>query len=128
MADYTYDAIIKSVHDGDTVTVDIDLGLDAGLTGQKLRLYGINAPELVTPEGKVALAFIRKFLSPGEWVLVDTIKDKTEKYGRYLAVIRKKLAPAADVKMPVIRADGTVSINELMVLNGQAVSYSGGKR
>lgn len=28
MSDYSYDEVVKSVHDGDTITVDLDLGLD----------------------------------------------------------------------------------------------------
>ena len=43
---YYYRARVKSVYDGDTCTVDIDLGLRVWLKGEKLRLYGINASEL----------------------------------------------------------------------------------
>lgn len=43
---YEYTAIVREVYDGDTVTVDVDLGLCTWLHGQKLRLYGINAPEM----------------------------------------------------------------------------------
>ena len=43
---YNYRAIVKSVHDGDTFTVDIDLGFGVWLKDQNIRLYGINAPEV----------------------------------------------------------------------------------
>ena len=52
---YTYRAKITKVHDGDTLTVDIDLGFGVMLTSQQVRLKGINAPELVTPAGKDSL-------------------------------------------------------------------------
>jgi endonuclease YncB( thermonuclease family) len=38
---------ITSVHDGDTVKGNLDLGYYLGLVGVDLRLFGINAPELV---------------------------------------------------------------------------------
>jgi len=40
---YHYKAIVTSVYDGDTCTVDIDLGLSAWIRGEKLRLNRINA-------------------------------------------------------------------------------------
>ena len=51
---YHYRATVVSVYDGDTCTVDIDLGLNTWVRGEKLRLYRINAPELrgvERPEG-----------------------------------------------------------------------------
>lgn len=128
MADYSYDATVKSIHDGDTITVDIDLGLDVCLLNQKLRWYGINAPELNTAEGKKALAFLAQFLKVGDKIEVVTMKDKTEKYGRYLAIIRKKVTAPAGVQLPPIGADGLVNLNDLMVTNGQAKAYFGGAR
>ena len=35
---YNYKAIVTSVYDGDTCTVDIDLGLHSWIRGEKLRL------------------------------------------------------------------------------------------
>jgi micrococcal nuclease len=43
---YHYSAKVKSVHDGDTITCDIDLGFGITLNNQKFRFFGINAPEL----------------------------------------------------------------------------------
>ena len=43
---YEYNAIVTKVYDGDTITVDIDLGLGVWLKKQTIRLYGINTPEL----------------------------------------------------------------------------------
>jgi micrococcal nuclease len=45
MKPYFYKAKIISVYDGDTVTAVIDLGFE--ITKKiKIRLYGINAPEI----------------------------------------------------------------------------------
>lgn len=125
MSDYTYDAIVKSVHDGDTITVDMDLGLDMALKNFKVRLFGINAPELSTAEGKKVQAFLAQMIPVGSSLVVETVKDKQEKYGRYLAVLYKVIQGSPAIKLPPIRQDGTVSINDLLVLNGHAKPYFG---
>ena len=43
---YLYKATVTEVYDGDTITVDIDLGLNVWLKDQTLRLLGIDTPEL----------------------------------------------------------------------------------
>ena len=44
--DYVYKAYVRSVYDGDTITVDIDVGFGITLTSQKIRLRGIDTPEV----------------------------------------------------------------------------------
>jgi len=86
---YHYRAQVVSVYDGDTCTVDIDLGLYTWVKSQKLRLNRINAPEMRGPEkeaGTRSRDFLRSLLQ-GKNIVVETIKDNTEKYGRYLAEI-----------------------------------------
>ena len=86
---YRYKAKITKVYDGDTVTADIDLGLGVWVRGEKLRLFGINAPEVRGPEkvkGKESRDFLRELILNKE-VTVWTIKDKKGKYGRYLAKV-----------------------------------------
>jgi endonuclease YncB( thermonuclease family) len=87
MSDYRYDAVVKAVHDGDTVTVDVDLGFDTWIHALKVRLYGLNAPELNTPEGKKSQAYLATLIPVGISVVIETQKDKQEKYGRWLATI-----------------------------------------
>lgn len=86
---YIYQARVTSIYDADTITVDIDLGLHAHLKGEKLRLYGINAPEVrgeERPEGLVARDYLRDMLLDRDCLIV-TLKDKSGKYGRYLAKV-----------------------------------------
>lgn len=47
---YEYTAVVEKVHDGDTITVDLDLGMYHHHTPTKVRLIGINAPEMSTGE------------------------------------------------------------------------------
>jgi len=87
---YVYRAVVRRVYDGDTVTVDIDLGLNVWVKDQTLRLYGIDTPELrgnEREEGLVVRDFVRSQIPRGTEVIIETRKDKTGKYGRWLATI-----------------------------------------
>lgn len=84
---YHYKAKIVEVYDGETCTIDIDLGLHTWIKGEKIRLNRINAPELRGTErtkGLKSRDFLRLLILDKE-VFIETIKDKKEKYGRYLA-------------------------------------------
>lgn len=86
---YHYKCNVTSVYDGDTVTADIDLGMKTWMHGAKLRLYGINAPELRGPEkaaGKKSRDYLKSLID-GRDVVLETVKDSTGKYGRWLAVL-----------------------------------------
>ena len=87
--DHHYRALVVAVYDGDTITVDIELGLSVGLKAKKIRLHRINAPEL---RGEEREAGIRsrdhlRGLILGQRIVLETIKDKTGKYGRLLGEI-----------------------------------------
>ncbi len=43
---YQYKAKIVRVIDGDTYEIDIDLGLSVWVRGERVRLYGVNTPEV----------------------------------------------------------------------------------
>jgi endonuclease YncB( thermonuclease family) len=91
---YYYRAEVQSVYDGDTCTLNIDLGLGTWQHHEKIRLARINTPELrgdERPEGLLARGFVRARLmpndEPGAEVWISTQKDKKGKYGRYIAEI-----------------------------------------
>lgn len=87
---YTYNARVAYIVDADTVDVDIDLGLNTWLHKQRLRLYGIDAWEIrgkERPDGLIAKDRVKELLPIGSAVVLQTIKDKTGKYGRWLAII-----------------------------------------
>ena len=86
---YEYRAFVRKVYDGDTVTVDIDLGFDVVLKNQKIRLVRINAPEVrgkERPEGLKARDVLRAKIG-NSWIKIKTQKDKKGKYGRWLGEI-----------------------------------------
>lgn len=85
---YEYNALIEDVYDGDTATALVDLGMRV-CTVAKLRLYGIDTPE-IRGESRLDGLQARLFLAQkilGKRVIIKTHKDKTEKFGRWLAEI-----------------------------------------
>ena len=86
---YQYPALVVSVYDGDTITVNIDLGFGVELKKQKIRLYGINTPEVrgaSKEQGIMSRDYVRaKILH--KMITLQSIKDKKGKYGRWLGII-----------------------------------------
>jgi len=86
---YEYRALVRRVYDGDTITVDIDLGFNIVTRNQKIRLVGINAPEIrgkLREKGLESRDFLRKKIL-GKWIVLKTSKDKKGKFGRWLGSI-----------------------------------------
>ncbi len=107
---YHYRALVTGAYDGDTITVEIDLGLKTFVKGEKLRLHRINAPEVRGAEkvaGKAPRDWLRGRIL-GKEVIIETIKDKRGKYGRYLAEIWLE------------ESGGFVNINNELVAEGFA--------
>jgi len=108
---YHYSAEVTSVYDGDTCTMNIDLGLGTWLHGEKIRLARINTPELRNDErakGLIARDYLREKID-GKQVLISTLKDKKGKFGRYIADIWIK-GPNGDY----------ININDELVTAGHA--------
>jgi micrococcal nuclease len=90
---YWYRAQVTRVVDGDTIKVLADLGLE---TFQRLtlRFHGVNTPEIYgVPKdsdeyaaGMKAKLRVEELIS-GKQVWIRTYKDRTGKYGRYLAEV-----------------------------------------
>lgn len=78
---YQYKAELIKVVDADTIVVDIDLGLGVWIRKVRLRLINLQAPELSTPEGKLAKEYLEREIDKN---LLVTTKSK-DKYGRWLA-------------------------------------------
>jgi micrococcal nuclease len=108
---YIYDALVTGVYDGDSITVDIDLGFDIVVKNQKIRLAKIDAPEVrgvTREEGLKTRDYLRNLIL-GEKVLIKTMKDKKGKYGRYLGF--------------VYYSEEKIEINTLLIVEGLAVEY-----
>ena len=114
---YEYRATIRRVVDGDTVDITLDLGFDI-LYNNRIRLLGIDTPESRTrdlEEKKLGLAAkerVRELCPVGSTVTVKTTKDGRGKFGRILGEIYV----------------GDVNVNKLLIEEGHAVEYFGGKK
>ena len=109
---YTYKALVNSIYDGDTIRVDLDLGFGVIFSDQPIRLLGINTPELKGEQRLQGLAsrnFVIERIPVGSHVTIQTIKDRKEKFGRYLGV--------------VYYGEDQKNLNEELIKNGMAIPY-----
>ena len=111
---YNYSGTVVRVYDGDTIWVDLDLGFNVTLNNVKIRLFGINTPEIRTKNdlekqaGKLLEDWVRSTIL-GKKVVLSTHKDGQSKYGDYLGTIW---------------IDG-VNLNEYIAVNKLAHRYYG---
>ena len=88
---HIYQAKIVEVIDGDTFDLMIDLGFN-NFTKQRMRLYGIDAPEMRTQAGRKLAYDLSMVYANAFGVIVQSVeapksKQFRDKYGRYLAII-----------------------------------------
>lgn len=97
---HVYNIVITDVYDGDTITCDIELGFNLVFKDQKIRLYGINAPEVKgteKPRGITSKANLIELLGINslsskkiKLYTINTPKSggaKKEKFGRWLGIL-----------------------------------------
>jgi micrococcal nuclease len=108
---------VKSVVDGDTIDVIIDLGFDI-LFSSRVRLAGIDTPESRTTNkaekalGVEAKEYLKKHLKDAKSVVIRTEKmDSSEKYGRILGWV-------------YVNGESE-SVNNKMINDGYAWGYLG---
>ncbi len=108
---FTYKAKITRLSDADTALLDVDLGLRYRRRKVKGRAARINAFEVKGTEkeqGLKATEFMRQLIGDKP-IFVKTIKDKTEKWGRYL------------IEFWIKNDDGVfINCNDLLVKEGWA--------
>ena len=117
---YEYNAKVLRVVDGDTIDALIDVGFST-FKKERVRLYGINTPESRTrdlKEKKLGIAATERLKALLEACdnkcVVKTELDKKGKYGRILGVIHSP--------------NKKKNFNKMLVSEGHAVEYFGGKR
>jgi len=105
---YTYKAVVIEVVDGDTFWAVLDLGFNMFST-QKLRLRGIDAPELNTPEGLNAKEYVQTQLRGCTFIAIKTYWR--DKYDRYLADV---LYDKDETNLATLVANGKFLNQELL--------------
>src|SRR3989338_8576310 len=80
---YTYAATVDRVIDGDTLLVIVEAGFRI-IVRDRLRLRGIDCPEVGTPAGDRAKRFVEKLLPAGSTIVLKSHKDRTDQHGRFV--------------------------------------------
>jgi micrococcal nuclease len=119
---YYYAGLVTSVYDGDTLKVDVDVGLGIWRRSQIIRLWKVNTPELRGADRERGLA-VRDFVAGlvmDRAILVRTILDKrgsdrTEKFGRLLGEV-----------LLSDEAGAVINLNELLIERGMALPLDEG--
>jgi len=121
---YTYKVCLLKVVDGDTIDAEIDLGFDIKVK-KRVRFMGINAPESRTKDleekarGLAAKDRVKALLEGCKNI---TLKSHgVGKFGRCLGELHLDVVDGQE-KLTL------VSLNELLINEGHATKYDGGKR
>ena len=121
---YTYKIELDRVVDGDTIDAKIDLGFDVSIK-KRIRFMGINTPESRTRDleekakGLAAKDRVKQLLEG-----TNTIQLKSHGVGKYGRVLGELHIDVVDGKEKMTLE----SVNELLIKEGHAVKYDGGKR
>tara|TARA_R100000742_G_C4256608_1_gene74481 strand:+ start:238 stop:606 length:369 start_codon:yes stop_codon:yes gene_type:complete len=121
---YTYKIKLDRVIDGDTIDAEIDLGFDISVK-KRIRFVGINTPESRTRDleekakGLAAKDRVRQLLEGTNTIQLNS--HGIGKYGRVLGELHIDVVDGQD-KVTL------ESVNELLIKEGHAVEYHGGKR
>ena len=121
---YTYNIELLRVVDGDTVDVKIDLGFDIWVK-KRVRFLGVNTPECRTKDleekakGLAAKDRVKQLLEG--CTKIQLISHGVGKFGRCLGELYIDMVDGEEkVELE--------SVNKLLIKEGHAVEYHGGKR
>ena len=106
---YTYVAWVHRVIDGDSLIAVVDLGFGLHTRPRRLRLRGIDCPELSMLAGRTARTFVQNVLGQVEFVVLTT--HRTDAYGRYLVDVRY---PVGETNPEVVRRRGVYLNRQLL--------------
>jgi|TARA_E500000305_G_scaffold100721_1_gene93843 micrococcal nuclease len=121
---YNYKISPLRVIDGDTIDAEIDLGFDVKIK-KRIRFMGINTPESRTRDleekarGLAAKDRVKQLLDGCDNITLNS--HGVGKFGRCLGEIMLDMVDGQE-KLTL------VSLNELLIKEGHAVEYHGGKR
>ena len=121
---YQYKIKLNRVVDGDTIDAEIDLGFNVSVK-KRIRFKGINTPESRTRDleekarGLAAKDRLKNILEGANTIQLDSYG--VGKYGRCLGELH---VDVIDGKECLTLAN----VNELLIKEGHAVEYHGGKR
>ena len=121
---YTYKIKLDRVVDGDTIDAYIDLGFEVSVK-KRIRFMGINTPESRTRDleekarGLAAKGRLKAILEGANTIQLTS--HGVGKYGRCLGELEVDVVDGKECLT-------LVNVNELLIKEGHAVAYDGGKR
>ena len=121
---YNYKIKLDRVVDGDTIDAEIDLGFDVSVK-KRIRFQGINAPESRTRDleekarGLAAKDRLKVILEGAKEI--QLCSHGVGKYGRCLGELHIDFLDGKECLT-------LVNVNELLIKEGHAMAYDGGKR
>ena len=121
---YTYKIKLDRIIDGDTIDAYIDLGFDISVK-KRIRFMGINTPESRTRDleekarGLAAKDRLKNILEGDKTIQLTS--HGVGKYGRCLGELNVDVVDGKECLT-------LVNVNELLIKEGHAVAYDGGKR
>ena len=95
--------------DGDTVVVETGGGLFRQPGSERIRLYGIDAPESSQSGGKESTEHLKRLIGSNRKMWLETVD--TDQYGRTVGILHRRKRRPDD------------SYNYMMVRDGQARAY-----
>lgn len=113
---YTYPARLDRVVDGDTLKLVIDVGFGIRIV-EKVRLKGIDTPELSTNAGKKVKFAVQELLAKSPMLVV-----KTYGYGKYARVMADVFFLEGETDPQVVSEKGTL-LNQYLLNEGMAEKY-----
>ena len=121
---YTYNIKLVRVIDGDTIDAEIDLGFDVSVK-KRVRFLGVDTPESRTRDleekarGLAAKDRVKQLLEGCNRIQLTS--HGVGKYGRCLGEIHMDMVDGRECLT-------LESLNKLLIKEGHAVEYHGGKR
>ena len=121
---YTYSISLVKVVDGDTIDANIDLGFNVSVK-KRIRFMGINTPECRTKDleekakGLAAKERVKQLLEG-----CNTIQLCSHGIGKFGRCLGELTIDVVDGKEGLTMTN----LNELLIKEGHAVEYHGGKR
>ena len=121
---YTYNIELLRVVDGDTIDAKIDLGFDVSIK-KRVRFSGVNAPESRTRDleekarGLAAKDRLKIILEGAN--KIQLCSHGVGKYGRCLGELHVDILDGKECLT-------LINVNKLLIKEGHAVEYHGGKR
>jgi len=121
---YTYNIELIRCIDGDTIDAYIDLGFSVKVK-KRIRLHGINTPESRTRDleekakGLAAKDRLKAILEGAKSIQLNSFG--VGKYGRCLGELHVDMLDGKDCLT-------LTNVNQLLITEGHAVAYHGGKR